>query len=178
MVSHDHLQQVMMRLRYISVIAVIFSGLGSVLMFVIGAVKTVKAFLYYFKDGLVLFSDNPGVVKQAIAYLVQGIDAFLIGLVLMIFSAGVYHLFVHCIRPEKQLLTGQLRIHDIGQLKSIIAELIVIILFVKFLEDLLKSAHESLHWEMLILPVSILLLSLSLRFLDLNRHSREPSDNP
>ncbi len=40
------------RLRYISLIAVIASGLGSILMFLIGAIKTGWAYLAYFSGGI------------------------------------------------------------------------------------------------------------------------------
>jgi len=48
-----------------------------------------------------------------------------------------------------------------------LGEVIVIILFVKFLEMILINLNN-LSWEILILPISILLLALALKFLDLN----------
>ncbi|WP_269447189.1 YqhA family protein [Colwellia sp. PAMC 20917] len=57
---------------------------------------------------------------------------------------------------------------NIGRLKNILGEVIVIILFVKFFEIILINLN-SLTWEILILPVSILLLALSLKFLGLGR---------
>ena len=63
------------RLRYVSLTAVIASGLGSVLMFFMGAVKTALAYLAYFKG----VADQPDVsAKQAINYMIQAIDIFLI----------------------------------------------------------------------------------------------------
>jgi len=165
--NFNQIESIMGRMRYISIIAVVASGLGSVLMFLIGAVKTIKAYAVLVNDGF-LNSAVPGTVaKQAIAFLVQGIDAFLIALVLMIFSGGVYNLFIHRVEANPQLETSQTRIRSIAQLKSIIAELIVIILFVKFLEDILGSDINGYQWEMLVLPISILLLALSLKFLNL-----------
>lgn len=80
------------KLRYISIIAVISAGLSSVLMFVIGAVKTYTAYAVFLDYSS---SQNTSVAsKQAIAFLVQGIDAFLIALVFLIFSGGVYNLFI------------------------------------------------------------------------------------
>lgn len=154
------------RMRYISIIAVISAGFSSILMLMIGAVKTVRAYMFYFNDDLLNSAVQGSAAKQAIAYLVQGIDAFLIALVLMIFSGGVYDLFIHRVEGSSKLETSQPRIQSIAQLKSIIAELIVIILFVKFLEDILGSSN-TYQWEMLVLPIGILFLALSLKFLDL-----------
>ena len=165
--NFDQIENMLGRLRYISIIAVVSSGFGSILMFVIGAVKTFKAYTIFFNDD-VLVSTVPGsIAKQVIAFLVQGVDAFLIALVLMIFSGEVYNLFIHRVEGDSQLKTSQTRISSIAQLKSIIAELIVIILFVKFLEDILGSDINTYQWEILVLPVSILLLALSLKFLNL-----------
>jgi uncharacterized membrane protein YqhA len=56
-------------------------------------------------------------------------------------------------------------------LKNTLAEVIIIILFVNFLEIALLNL-KSLTWELFILPGSILLLALSLKFLDLrDKHS-------
>jgi hypothetical protein len=46
---------------------------------------------------------------------------------------------------------------NIGHLKNVLAEVIVVILFVKFLEAVLVNL-DNLKWEVLVLPVSILLL--------------------
>ena len=59
-----------------------------------------------------------------------------------------------------------ININNVQQLKKILAELVVVILFVKFLEVALVNL-DSLAWEMLVLPGSILLLALSIKFLEL-----------
>jgi uncharacterized membrane protein YqhA len=53
-------------------------------------------------------------------------------------------------------------INDIEQLKKTLAQVIVIILFVKFLEIVLT---KNLVWEDLIIPISIALLSIGLKLL-------------
>ncbi|NMS24028.1 YqhA family protein, partial [Vibrio parahaemolyticus] len=61
-----------------------------------------------------------------------------------------------------------------GHLKNILAEVIIVILFVKFLELVLIN-FDSLDWTILTLPISILVLSLGLKFLGLGatKHSEE-----
>jgi hypothetical protein len=53
-----------------------------------------------------------------------------------------------------------------------LGEVIVIILFVKFLEIIFINVNN-LTWEILILPISILLLALSLKFLGLGREEKK-----
>ena len=152
------------RFRYISIIAVVSAVFSSLLMFLIGAVKTYNAYAFFFLHG------NTGPAgKQAIAYLIQGIDAFLIALVFLIFSGGVYNIFIRGDGDGGGVQTdsSQHGIGSIAQLKRIIAELIIIILIVNFMEDVLGSDINTYQWEILVIPISIVLLSLGLKFLDL-----------
>ncbi len=154
--------------RFISFVAVLGSLLGSVLMFIIGSTKVYYAYAAYFL-GFQPPTDLGGLKGSdiATAYLIKSFDAFLIALVLFIFAYGVYWIFVF----QKTEETGSdplksIRITSISQLKKILAEIIIIILFVKFLEIALINLN-SLRWELLIMPGSILLLSISLKFLEL-----------
>ena len=162
------MERVLFSFRYISWIAILCSFTGSLLMFFIGALKTYKAF------AIMLLGKIPHEslgrlkpVDAVTAYLIKSLDAFLIALVLLIFSYGVYSLFIskHSDIDE----TGALKwinIPSIAHLKNTLAEVIIVVLFVKFLEVALLNLGN-LTWELLVLPGSILLLALSLKFLDL-----------
>jgi uncharacterized membrane protein YqhA len=136
-------------------------------MFFIGTVKTFKAFSSYF--AIKAQGSGIGHVPAAdlsTSSLIKSIDAFLIALVLMIFAYGVYSLFIRKIGVDEAGVFDWLKVSNVGHLKNILAELIIVILFVKFLEVAIINLNN-LTWEMLILPASILLLALSLRFLKL-----------
>lgn len=150
------------KFQYISIIAVVSAVFSSLLMFTMGAFKTYNAYFFFFLHG------NTGPAsKQAIAYLIQGIDAFLIALVFMIFARGVYNIFIRGDEDVTQSDSSQHGVGSIAQLKRIIAELIIIILIVNFMEDVLGSDINTYEWEILVIPISIVLLSLGLKFLDL-----------
>ena len=159
--------------RFLSFIAILCSLIGSLLMFIIGATKTYHAFNAVFFDKVPVDSLshlNPSDI--ATTYLIKSIDAFLIALVLFIFAYGVYSLFLT--KESKKLQNGALdwiKIPNISHLKNILAEVIIIILFVKFLEFVFVSL-EQISWEVLYLPASILLLSLGLKFLELRQDSK------
>lgn len=158
-------ENIVSRVRYISIIAVIACGLGSLLMYVIGGVKVLRAYTSYFGWNSEADASLQG-ANVAIAYVVQAIDAFLIALVLMIFGGGIYNLFIHTvaeIQPGTRPLT---QIKSISQLKTILAELVIIILMVKFLEVALRNLG-SYQWEILILPVGVLMLAIAIRVLKL-----------
>jgi uncharacterized membrane protein YqhA len=160
----ERIESTMHQLRYVSLTAVVASGLGSILMFVIGAIKTGKAYLVMFvgDDSHLAMS-----AKQAISYVVQGIDAFLIGLVLMIFAGGIYKLFVHDPEIASPRIDSWVKVTSISQLKRNLVEMVLVIMFVRALEGSLAIEPSDFEWEHLVLPLTILTLALALKFMGL-----------
>ncbi len=163
----QHFENAMKRLRYISLIAVIAAGLASVLMFVIGALKVYVAYMSFFGDTVTDTITFNAASNVAITFLIQAVDAFLIGLVFMIFSGGIYYLYVRHIDVDEPEVKSWIPVNNIEQLKNILAELVIIILFVKFLEGGLKTGIADFEWEMLVLPAGIMMLAIALRLLEL-----------
>ena len=172
------MKRLLYRFRFLSWIAIICSLLGSFLMFIIGAIKTYYAFT------AVLFGKVP---KESLShlnspdiattYLIKSLDAFLIAFVLFIFAYGVYSLFISDKKePSEHNVLKWIQMPSISHLKNVLAEVIIIILFVKFLETALVSI-EDLSWEILTLPISILLLALGLKYLDLRYKSNHKKTN-
>jgi len=162
------MERILYSFRYVSWIAIVCSLTGSLVMFFVGALKTYKAI------GTMVFGRIPHEsliqLKKAdvtTSYLIKSLDAFLIALVLLIFAYGVYGLFIskHSDIDESGTLKW-ISIPSLAHLKNTLAEVIIIILFVKFLEVALLNL-KNLTWELFVLPGSILLLALSLKFLDL-----------
>jgi len=162
------MERLLFSIRYISWVAIVCSITGSLLMFYVGALKTYKAVATIFFGRIPhesLSQLKPANVTTA--YLIKSLDAFLIAFVLMIFAFGVYSLFIskHSDIDETGALKW-IRIPSLAHLKNTLAEVIIVILFVNFLEIALLNL-KSLTWELFVLPGSILLLALSLKFLDL-----------
>ena len=162
------IEKVFNQYRKVSVIAVLSSLLGSLLMFIIGAVKVARAYDTYFLTATEPVSDAKIRAGLAIAYLVQAIDASLIALALMIFGYGVFMLFVADKDALERGTSAGFEIRSIKELKKILADMIVIILMVKFLESALANTG-GFGWEALVLPAAILLLAAAVRVLKLER---------
>ena len=167
----------LVKFRFLSLIAILCSLVGSLLMFIIGAIKTYHAITAVFFASVPKGSlAHLNVADIATTYLIKSLDAFLIALVLFIFAYGIHSLFLS---SEKDEIKGNaldwINIPDISHLKNILAEVIVIILFVKFLEIVFVNI-EKLSWEVLTLPVSILLLAIGLKSLDLRHRSNHIDD--
>jgi uncharacterized membrane protein YqhA len=148
------------------------SVLGAALMFVIGAGKTYGVYHYF--AGVKTIDPNLKHLNSsavAIAFLIQSLDSFLIGLVLLIFAYGVFALFVQTNEGEKIKVPGWDNAPSVGRLKKTLAEAIIVILFVTTLEEIWIRLDQ-LSSEVLVLPVSILLLALGIStwiFLGRNR---------
>ncbi|MBN2526090.1 MAG: YqhA family protein [Deltaproteobacteria bacterium] len=158
------------RSRYLSIVAVLCSLLGSALLFVVGADKTVRAFLYYTHVKAVdikLAHLSPSDI--AITYVIRALDTFLIALALLIFAYGVYCLFIRKRDDVKKQIPGLPNITSVGFLKHTLGEVVIVIILVTTLEEVLVSL-ETLTWHLLVLPVTVLLLSLSMKFLGMRDH--------
>jgi uncharacterized membrane protein YqhA len=151
-------------LRYIILIIVLGTFLGAGLMIISGASETLEAFsLYFSHEPLSEEFSQISRAEAAVLTMVGSVDDYLFGLVLIIFSYGIYMLYIHDHSQKINIeLPSWLIIKDIEQLKKTLAQVIVIILFVKFLEVVLT---KTLVWEDLIIPISIMLLAIGLKLL-------------
>jgi uncharacterized membrane protein YqhA len=165
--------------RFFTLIAVFSTLLGSVLMFMLGLYNVYEAFRY----GLEQASEMGPYGTTAVIRTIEGLDRFLIAIVLLYFAYGVYSLFIHPEETEEELaLPAWLRVKQIGQLKQVVAELIVVILFVLFLRVALQSFRDpnmTLDWHQIgtlaLLPICTVLLAAALRLLELHPKPRRVS---
>jgi uncharacterized membrane protein YqhA len=88
--------------------------------------------------------------------------------ILGIFSLGLYKLLVGEIPEDKTSFLGLDRIQSIGDLKNLLCQVIIVILFVHFLKVVIVKA-DALAWVDLVLPISILILAGGLKILDLGK---------
>jgi len=116
--------------RYISWIAIIFSLLGSILLFIVGALKTLNAFRVFFLGFIPEDKAHLHPADIGITYLIKSLDTFLIALVLFIFAHGVYTLFISNTSSTKHNgVLNWIQTPNIGHLKLVLAEIILIILY-------------------------------------------------
>ena len=138
-------------------------------MFAWGVVKTIRAYIAFIDRFDTPLDEYSPAVNESIALIVQSIDAFMIGIVFIIFSYGVMTLFIRKIGVPENSALARMQITSIAQLKALLGEMIIIVLFVKFLEVILLNINE-LDLNILVIPIGILLLALALKFLDLEHN--------
>lgn len=153
-----------LRLRLINLLAVCCLFVGALCMCVVGVIKTFKAVTVFFSvDSL----RGGSAVNAVPPYIAEAMDAFLVATVLVVFSTGIFHLFIMELSDKDfRGLRGFERVSSIRGLKKILGELIVIVLFVHFFR--LAIEGDSFEWTVLVIPIGALLMAGALRLLRLD----------
>jgi uncharacterized membrane protein YqhA len=155
------------KLRFVAAIAVISSFVGSALMFVVGGVKVFKA-VWYFAGR----ARPPGAPAHqtsgdlATIHTIASLDSFLIGLALLYFGYGIYALVIDPETAAASRAPSWLVPKGIKDLKETLAHVIIIILFVLFVDQLWIHL-DNLTWGILIIPISVALLALGVKLMGL-----------
>lgn len=165
--------------RFLTVPAVLGSLAGSVLMFAQGLYNIYLAYANWWSGSE---PGEPAVRpgSASVISVIEGLDRFLIAIVLLYFAYGVYSLFIHPEEHETELaLPAWLRIKQISQLKQVVAEVIIVVLFVLFLRVALEAyqaPNVSITWlqiaTIMLLPICAALLALALKLVEL--HPKPP----
>jgi uncharacterized membrane protein YqhA len=98
--------------------------------------------------------------------IISSLDAFLIAVALLYFGYGIYALVIDPEEPAKSKAPSWLVPKGIKDLKETLAHVIIIILFVLFVDQLWMHLYD-MTWEILVIPTSIALLALAVKLLDL-----------
>ena len=145
--------------RFVVLLAVIFSSVACVVLFLLGSYEIVHVIyesIFHVTDDMHLVHSN------LLVAFIEAIDLYLIGIVLLIFSFGIYELFISKIdvaRRDKAITI--LEIKDLDELKNKIIKVIIMVLIVSFFSKVLNYSDQyDEPLEMLYFALSILALSL------------------
>jgi uncharacterized membrane protein YqhA len=166
--------------RLVTLIAVLCSLAGALLMLFMGLWTTIDAFRIHVTGRSI---DLPH-AEATMVLLISALDRFLIAIVLLFFGYGIYTLFVRTDTTPAELgLPRWLHVERIGQLKQTLAEVILVVLFVLFLRVALETfvaSDPEMSWlgavTFLLLPTAILLLAGALKLAVL--HPKWPQKLP
>jgi len=157
-------------LRVIMLIGSLGALMGSLVMFLQGSL-----YLYEAWHTLLAPGDIGG--KQLTVPVLEAVDSFLFGIVLVIFAYGIAIGFVFTL-PEGygQRLPVWMKVGGVGQLKATLAEVVIVVLIVIFAR-IVVEANGHLQWSMLVLPASILMISVALRMIELGSKEGAKEDD-
>ena len=151
--------------RFIVLTAVLFGLVGAIVLFV------VASFDIFHVAGVVIDTyvnhHHPEKFHElVVGEIIGAVDLYLIGVVMLLFSFGLYELFISEIDPAREDEDNNkiLSIHSLDQLKDKISKVIVMVLVVGFFKKVgLAEYKEPL--ELLYLALSITAVSVGLYFL-------------
>ena len=152
--------------RYVVVLAVIFSVVGAISLFVLGSFEIVASLWTYLPP---LLSIGTEIDHSKLLYkLITAVDLYLIGVVLLIFGFGIYELFISKIDiARKDEGVTILEIENLEELKNKIIKVIIMVLIVTFFEKILQLGANDVFEapkQMLFFALSILALALGVYF--------------
>jgi len=151
--------------RFIVILAVVASLIMAIGVFYLTTVE-----VYYTISHLGNYHSLPeterAILKaQTIAHVVGSVDGFLLGTVMLIFSLGLYELFISPINAAdgKSTASKILMINSLDDLKDKLAKVILMILIVMFFEQAIFLKPTG-PLELLYYALAIMLVALALYF--------------
>jgi uncharacterized protein (TIGR00645 family) len=155
--------------RLFILLAVVFGMIGAIALFIIASFdiwEMAKKVWDVYTNGL--HPDN--FHEDVVGMIIGAVDLYLIAVVMLIFSFGLYELFISELDPAKRSSSSKvLEIESLDQLKDKLAKVIVMVLVVSFFQRVLHTQYEGAI-EMLYFALSILGLSAALYFLHKGDH--------
>jgi uncharacterized membrane protein YqhA len=144
-------------LRFVIAVAVAGMAVGALLMLWEGAVEIFDAL----RHTVAADSTRPSVITE----VMDATDKFLFGIVLVIFAFTIAFGFLLNLAPEtRERLPRWIAPGDVGALKHVFFEVILVYLAVDFVTDIAAS-ETARTWTELVKPLAILLLAAAMRLL-------------
>jgi len=160
--------------RFIIITAVIGSLLVGVAIFYMATVD-----VFYLLSHIVHYADSDMTVEarkllhdSTVTHIVEVVDGYLLATVMLIFSLGLYELFIsdidqaHGTKSSSKILV----INNLDDLKSRLAKVILMIMIVTLFEEALNM-HMETPLDLVYLGASIALIAIALYF----THAADPA---
>lgn len=150
--------------RLFVILAVIFSMVGAIILFIVASVdifnvagETISVYVNH---------EHPdNFHEMVVGGIIGAVDLYLMAVVMLIFSFGLYELFISDIDAMKNSYASKvLEIHSLDQLKDKLAKVIVMVLVVSFFQRVLHTQYNGAQ-ELLYFAASILALAIALYYL-------------
>lgn len=158
-------ENAMWQTRFLVILAVVFGLIGALVLFVVASMD-IYGVAKYTVTTLINHAHPENFHVDIVAGIIGAVDLYLIAVVMLIFSFGIYELFISPIDHTQEAADDQkiLSITSLDQLKDKIAKVIVMVLVVNFSQRVLHIEYTG-ALEMLYFALSVTALSVGLFFL-------------
>ncbi|MEK7814007.1 MAG: YqhA family protein [Candidatus Desantisbacteria bacterium] len=159
-------ESVLWNSRFVVLMAVVASMVSAIILFLIATwdvgILTIHVWQYmtgYISEPYNIFHDN------LVGHIIGAVDDFLLGTVLLIFSLGLYELFISKIDMAENTSHGSniLLIKSLDDLKDRLAKVILMILIVSFFKHVLHASFTE-PLNILCLAGGIMCIAIALYF--------------
>ncbi|MBU1642470.1 YqhA family protein [bacterium] len=153
--------------RFIVLLAVIFGLVGAVILFIVASVDIFTTAKYVITT-YASHAHPEHFHDDIVGEVIGAVDLYLIGVVMLLFSFGLYELFISDIdaaKSEEGTESKILAIHSLDQLKDKISKVIVMVLVVSFFQKVGYTEYSG-ALEMLYFALSITAVAVGLFFLN------------
>lgn len=160
--------------RFVILVAVIGSLLAGFAIFYMATVDVLTLFSHalHYADSTLTDEARKVLHDSTVSHIVEVVDGYLLATVMLIFSLGMYELFIsdidqaHGSKASSKILV----IRDLDDLKSRLAKVILMILVVTLFEEALNM-HLTTPLDLVYLGASIAFIALALYL----THAAEPA---
>lgn len=152
--------------RFVIMLAVVFGLLSALILFIVASLDVWGCAVYTFKT-LAAGLHPDDFHANILSAIIGAVDLYLIGVVMLLFSFGLYELFISEIdaaKCEEGCDNKVLAIHSLDQLKDKISKVIIMVLVVGFFQKVLHTEFKT-ALEMFYFALSICALAVGLFFL-------------
>jgi len=151
--------------RFLVLLAVIFGLIGALVLFVVASMDIYSVTVYAFET-IIAHAHPEHFHEDIVSGIIGAVDLYLIAVVMLIFSFGVYELFISPIDHSQVAKDDSkiLSITTLDQLKDKIAKVIVMVLVVNFFQRVLHTDYNG-ALEMLYFALAVTALAVGLFFL-------------
>ena len=164
------LEKILWNSRFLILIAVVSSLLGSLVLFMVGTMDIFKVarmtFDYYLGRG------DQDIHEFIITDIILAVDIYLVAVVLLIFGAGAYRLFISPIdESEDSGVTHPFNIQTFDELKDKIVRVVILAVIIEFFRAVV-DIQFSTPLDAIYLALSVLALAASVYLMNLNHDKR------
>lgn len=145
----------------------ILSGVIAGMGLTVGALYMAAVDVFYLLGKLYTYADptldavsRSALRSTLVTYFIKAVDNYLIAAILLLFSLGLYELFIGPMSAteSRRLLPRRLQVRSLDDLKDRITKLILLVLAIEFFQHALQMEYTSVL-ELLYLALGILLVS-------------------
>lgn len=159
--------------RFMVLSAVIGSLLAGIAIFYMATVDVVNLFSHalHYADTSLTVEARKALHDSTVSHIVEVVDGYLLATVMLIFSLGLYELFIsdidqaHGSKSSSKILV----INNLDDLKSRLAKVILMIMIVTLFEEALNM-HMNTPLDLVYLGASIALIALALYLTHASEH--------